>query len=83
VGIYVRVEAEFYLHGLPFRLGGVSQAIIDKHTIGLRFLDVSERKRSQLAELMAEIADDEVCKVAKGVEKPDAGAVVEPVEKAG
>ena len=24
VGIYVRVEAEFYLRGLPFRLAGVS-----------------------------------------------------------
>jgi len=55
VGIYVRVEAEFYLHGLPFRLGGVSQAIINKNTIGVRFLDMSERKRNQLAELIAEI----------------------------
>lgn len=55
VGIYVRVEAEFYLRGLPFRLGGVSQAIINKNTIGVRFLDMSERKRDQLAELIEEI----------------------------
>ena len=55
VGIYVRVEAEFFLHGLPFRLGGVSQAIIDKKTIGVRFLDMSDRKREQLAELIEEI----------------------------
>jgi len=59
VGIYVRVEAEFYLHGLPFRVGGVSQAIMDKNTIGVRFLDVSARKRLQLTELMAEIAEAE------------------------
>ncbi|WP_263350876.1 PilZ domain-containing protein [Acidicapsa acidisoli] len=57
VGIYVRVEAEFQLHGLPFRVGGVSQAIQDKNTIGVRFLDVSERKRRQLTELIAEIAE--------------------------
>jgi hypothetical protein len=57
VGIYTRVEAEFYLHGLPFRVGGVSQAILDK--IGVRFLDMSERRRDQLAELMAEIAEAE------------------------
>jgi hypothetical protein len=57
VGIYVRVEAEFFLHGLPFRVGGVSQAIVDKFTIGIRFLDMSERRRDQLAELMAEIAE--------------------------
>lgn len=57
VGIYVRVEAEFFLHGLPFRVGGVSQAIVDKFTIGIRFLDMSERRRHQLAELMEEIAE--------------------------
>ncbi len=55
VGIYVRVETEFFLHGLPFRLGGVSQAIINRNTIGVRFLDMSERKREQLAELIEEI----------------------------
>lgn len=59
VGIYTRVEAEFYLHGLPFRVGGVSQAILDKNTIGIRFLDMSDRRRNQLAELMAEIAEAE------------------------
>lgn len=57
VGIYTRVEAEFYLHGLPFRLAGVSQAILDKNTIGIRFLDMSERKRAQLTELIAEIEE--------------------------
>lgn len=57
VGIYVRVEAEFYLHGLPFRVGGVSQAIQDKNTIGVRFLDMSDRRRKQLTELIAEIEE--------------------------
>jgi c-di-GMP-binding flagellar brake protein YcgR len=57
VGIYTRVEAEFYLHGLPFRLAGVSQAIVDKNTIGVRFLDMSERKRAQLTELILEIEE--------------------------
>ena len=55
VGIYTRVEAEFYLHGLPFRLAGVSQAIMDRNTIGVRFLDMSDRKREHLTELIAEI----------------------------
>jgi len=55
VGIFVRVETEFYLHGLPFRLAGVSQAILDKNTIGIRFLDMSDRKRQQLTELIAEL----------------------------
>ncbi len=57
VGIYVRIETEFYLHGLPFRLGGVSQAIINRNTIGVRFVDMSERKREQLMELISEIRE--------------------------
>ena len=59
VGIYTRVEAEFFLHGLPFRVGGVSQAILDKNTVGIRFLDMSDRRRDQLTELIAEIAEAE------------------------
>jgi len=55
VGIYTRVETEFYLEGLPFRLGGVVQAIQDRHHVGIRFLDMSTRKREQLAQLIAEI----------------------------
>jgi hypothetical protein len=57
VGIYTRVETEFLLEGLPFRLGGVIQAIHDRNRrlIGIRFLDVSARKREQLEQLIQEI----------------------------
>jgi hypothetical protein len=57
VGIYTRVEAEFHLEGLPFRLGGVIQAIHDRHTVGIRFLDLSERKRQQVIDLIDEITE--------------------------
>jgi c-di-GMP-binding flagellar brake protein YcgR len=55
VGIYTRVETEFHLEGLPFRLGGVIQVIHDRCTVGIRFLDLSERKRQQVLELIGEI----------------------------
>jgi c-di-GMP-binding flagellar brake protein YcgR len=55
VGIYTRVETEFRLEGLPFRLGGVVQAIHDRHTVGIRFLDMSSRKREQVTQLIEEI----------------------------
>ena len=55
VGIYTRVETEFRAEGLPFRLGGVIQAIHDRYTVGIRFLDLSERKRQQVLELIEEI----------------------------
>jgi hypothetical protein len=57
VGIYRRVETEFKCDGLPFRLGGVVQSLHDKVTVGIRFLDMSARKREQLAQLMEEIEE--------------------------
>jgi hypothetical protein len=57
VGIYTRVEIEFYLQGLPFRLGGVIQAIHDRFMVGIRFLDLGERKRQQVLDLIDEIEE--------------------------
>ncbi len=55
VGIYCRVETEFSLDGIPFRLVGVTQSIHNRNTIGIRFLDMSERKREQLVQFVREI----------------------------
>jgi c-di-GMP-binding flagellar brake protein YcgR len=59
VGIYTRVETEFRLEGLPFRLGGVIQAVHDRdrRLVGIRFLDMSARKREQLEQLIEEIEE--------------------------
>ena len=57
VGVYRRVEIEFYVDGLPFRLGGVIQGIHDPFSVGIRFLNVSARKREQLAQLIEEIKE--------------------------
>jgi c-di-GMP-binding flagellar brake protein YcgR len=59
VGIYTRVETEFRLEGLPFRLGGVIQAVHgrDRRLVGIRFLDMSSRKREQLEQLIEEIEE--------------------------
>ncbi|MGA2808882.1 MAG: PilZ domain-containing protein [Terracidiphilus sp.] len=57
VGIYTRIEVEFRLEGLPFRLGGVIQAIHDRHHVGIRLLDMSSRKREQLEQLIEEIKE--------------------------
>jgi len=55
LGIYTRVETEFRVQGLPVRLGGVIQAIHERNQVGIRFLDVSPRKRLQLVELIEEL----------------------------
>lgn len=57
VGIYRRVETEFQLDGLPFRLLGVVQSLHDKFNVGIRFLDMSARKRDQLQLLTDEIEE--------------------------
>jgi c-di-GMP-binding flagellar brake protein YcgR len=60
VGIYTRVETEFRLQGLAFRLSGVVQALHDqqKQVVGIRFLDLSVRKREQVEQLIKEIEED-------------------------
>jgi c-di-GMP-binding flagellar brake protein YcgR len=57
VGIYTRVETEFLIEGLPIRLGGVIQVVNDRdrRLVGIRFLDMSARKRELLGQLMEEI----------------------------
>jgi hypothetical protein len=59
VGIYTRVETEFLIGGLPFRLGGVIQAVHDRdrRNVGIRFLDISARKREQVEQLIEEIEE--------------------------
>ena len=57
VGIYTRVETEFYVAGLSFRLAGVIQAIHGSNDVGIRFLDMSSRKRDQIEQLLHEIEE--------------------------
>jgi len=60
VGIYTRVETEFRLQGLPFRLSGVIQALYDqkRQVVGIRFLDMSSRKRDQVEQLIKEMEEE-------------------------
>jgi c-di-GMP-binding flagellar brake protein YcgR len=69
VGIYTRVETEFRLEGLPFRLGGVIQAIHNRNMVGIRFLDMSQRKREQVLELIGEIDEMRAAHAAKTEER--------------
>jgi c-di-GMP-binding flagellar brake protein YcgR len=57
VGIYTRVEIAFHCEGLIFRLIGVIVDVHDPTFVGVRFLDVSLRKRQQLMQLIEEIKE--------------------------
>jgi hypothetical protein len=52
LAVHTRVEAEFCLDGLRFRLAGAIKAAENQQTAGIRFLDVSPRKHEQLEQLI-------------------------------
>jgi c-di-GMP-binding flagellar brake protein YcgR len=54
-GPMVRVEILFTVLGETFRIAGVTQWTRQKQWIGIRFLDVSDRKRAALTELINEV----------------------------
>ncbi len=54
-GPMVRVEVVFQVVGEAVRIAGVTQWTRDRRWIGIRFLDLSERKRSALIQLIGEI----------------------------
>jgi c-di-GMP-binding flagellar brake protein YcgR len=80
LGIYRRVEIEFNVEGMPFRLSGVTQSIHTKTSIGVRFLDVSDRKRQQLADIVSELQETLAAEKAKEQARTEAKAA-EPVVK--
>jgi len=43
------------LNGMPFRLSGVIQFIDERNLVGIRFLDLSDRKLEQVERLMVEM----------------------------
>ena len=58
-GPMVRVEVLFKVLGETLRIAGVTQWTRRKQWIGIRFLDVSERKRAALMQLIREIEESQ------------------------
>jgi c-di-GMP-binding flagellar brake protein YcgR len=55
-GPMVRVEIVLKILGEVFRIAGVTRWTRQRQWVGIRFLDVSERKRAALTQLINEIA---------------------------
>jgi hypothetical protein len=73
-GINSRVEIEFRRDRVPFRLAGVVEAIHGPLVAGIRFLDVNTPKRSQLEQLMLEIAgQSDVLQAGRNPSRPKRG----------
>ncbi len=54
-GSHTRVEVDFQIRGLHFLLDGVIENHINMNTAEIRFLDMSSRKRQELAEVIEEL----------------------------
>lgn len=67
VGINIRLEIMFKLHGLPVLIQGVSRCIHTPKLIGIEFIQVSLRKKSALQELIGEL--EEKTKLQKEAER--------------
>jgi hypothetical protein len=57
-GIYARVEVVFHMRGLSFRLAGVVDAVHDKQSVEIHFIEMSSRKREGLVQLLDELRDE-------------------------
>ncbi|MFZ1086878.1 MAG: PilZ domain-containing protein [Terracidiphilus sp.] len=58
-GLHARVEVDFQMRGLPFLLAGVTEDVRDKTSVDIRFLEMSDRKQGELAELIEELKEAE------------------------
>ena len=54
-GAQLRVEVEFHMRGLPFLMVGIIEDVSNQKTVDIRFIEVSFRKRQELAELIEEL----------------------------
>jgi hypothetical protein len=56
-GIQARVEVSFSIRGLLFRFNGLTQWTDGKHVVGIRFVDLTSRRRADLMEILGEVAE--------------------------
>ncbi|MGB8261777.1 MAG: PilZ domain-containing protein, partial [Terracidiphilus sp.] len=59
-GAMLRVEIGFRMRGFDFRLGGITQWTDGRNQAGIRFVEISERRRQDLREALGEV--EEVCR---------------------
>lgn len=50
-----RIEVEFAIRGLHFRIGGVTQPANDPHSMNICFLEMPERRRNELVQALNEL----------------------------
>jgi hypothetical protein len=57
IRLKAQAEVSFHVEGLPFRLAGVTEAMHDKRTLEIRFLQMSRRSRDDLNQVITELIE--------------------------
>jgi hypothetical protein len=57
VRLKAQAEVTFHVQGLPFRLGAVTQQMLDKRTVEIRFVQMSRRHRDDLNQVISELIE--------------------------
>lgn len=55
----LRVEVKFRQRGIPLHLPGIVKVLHDPHSVGIRFVEITERKRERLALIIEALAAKE------------------------
>ena len=63
-GALLRVELQFQVRGIAFRLVGVTAGRRTRESIGIRFVDLNERRRAELVEVLQELAMEQAAAAA-------------------
>jgi len=74
-GILLRVEVTFKVRGLAFRFNGVTQWTDGRQRVGVRFVDVTSRRKEELVEVLREVEQENAEKAAEQASKAETGAL--------
>ena len=64
-GTMVQVEVNFSVRGLAFRFRGLTQWTDGRHQVGIRFVDLPERRKEELIEALSEVEEENAAKAAR------------------
>jgi len=76
-GTKLRVEVTFKVRGLAFRFCGVTQWTDGRNQVGVRFVDLSERRKGEFLEAIAEVEAEDAAKRAAEREAAEEEAAAE------
>jgi hypothetical protein len=81
-GAHIRVEVALKVSGFGFRSSGVVQWTDGRYLVGIRFVELSERRRDELAEALREVKEDNAVKAAgQAAEKASPKGIVIPIRQ--